>query len=112
MGEPRWTEGTLPIACLHHSPPQAGPELSIFWPWDWGEISKKDRGGVGHSKESPLPNFPSSEVLGAPSRLQLQAQEPTWRSAMDQVISALSHRGQWIVACVPSQGSCCVYVVL
>ena len=63
------------------------------------------RGQGEMSKEGPQPapvslQTPSPGVLGAPSRLRLQARELTWRPALDQVMSALGAAGLLCVCAV------------
>lgn len=81
-------------------------ELPIPWPRlrGQGEMSRKGQRGRARRAHAQLPSpyKPSSGVLGAPSRLRLQTREPTWRSALDQVMSA---GGRWTVVCVLSLGS-------
>lgn len=66
---------------------------------------QRRRGQGEMSEEGPRPapvslQTPPPGVLGAPSRLRLQTRELPWRSAWDQVMSALGAAGLLCVCCL------------
>lgn len=108
VGEPGGLRGTLPIASAPFLSRQGLSCLSPGRGWGAGErsASRAGRSGPeGQSNESPGPSslLPANPISRSPwCTLQAPAlsQEPTWQSAMDQVMSALSHARARASSCV------------